>query len=54
MYIDLIGIQHPRSDSHGALNVRGKGFIYGSAPSTSRYLNFNRQDFRLYLGMATV
>lgn len=47
-----IETQHPRSENHGVLSVRGDNFVCGSAPSTSRYLNFNRQDFRLYLGMS--
>ena len=43
-----------RSDNHGVLNVRGQDSVSGSSPSTSRYLNLNHQDFRLYLGMGIV
>ena len=40
-----------RSDSRGALRITGQDAVYGSSPSVSRYLNLNRQSFRLYLGM---
>ena len=31
--------------------MSGQIAIYGSSPLTSRYLNFNEQDFGLYIGM---
>lgn len=43
-----------RSDGRGVLRIDDQDAIYGSSPSTSRYLNFNEQNFRLYLGMASV
>lgn len=40
-----------RIDNRGVLNVSGQVAIHGSSPLASRYLNFNEQDFSLYIGM---
>ena len=40
-----------RIDNHGVLHITGQANVYGTSPSTSRYLNFDNEDFRLYLGM---
>ena len=42
---------YTRSDNRGVLRVTGQVNVYGTSPSTARYLNFNNEDFRLYLGM---
>ena len=40
-----------RNDNQGVLRVTNQASVRGFSPPPSRYLNFNEQDFLLYLGM---
>lgn len=40
-----------RIENRGVLQITGQVDVNGTSPPTSRYLNFDNENFRLYLGM---